>query len=188
MATVIEGLIYRADGKYEPHLVHRLDKLTSGVLLAAKNKQTTRELSEIIKSNSSEKYYKTLVYGVPKMKKAFIESVVDGKEAILEYETEKIFNTSLGRFSLVDINLITGRKHQIRVQFSGKNLPVLGDDYYGDKEINKLFRKNFGLKRFFLHAYKMKFQFKDKKYTFTADLYKDLSEVLKRLEFSESGD
>ncbi len=68
-------------------------------------------------------------------------SLVDEKEAYLKYEIVEKFKTNHGVFTLVRIELLTGRKHQIRVQFSEAGFPIAGDDTYGNREINKILRK-----------------------------------------------
>ncbi|MDN5342477.1 RluA family pseudouridine synthase [Oceanotoga sp. DSM 15011] len=182
MVTIIEGVKYHANDSYDPHLVHRLDKLTSGVLIIAKNKNTSRLLSEIIQSRKAKKYYLTLLKGTLKNKSGELKSLVDSKEAHSEYSVLKEYETNLGFFSLVKVLIHTGRKHQIRVQFSEIGNPVLGDDHYGDRALNREVKNNYGLRRFFLHAYNLKFNFKNKDYDLTAELDKDLKKVLSRIE------
>ncbi|HOO75319.1 MAG: RluA family pseudouridine synthase [Thermotogae bacterium] len=180
MVTVIEGLMFYADGKFDPHLVHRLDKLTSGVCVVSKTKEVSRELSDIIINRDADKYYFALVCGKPK-NSGMLESVVDGKTARLEYKVRNVYNLPEGIFSLVDIHLFTGRKHQIRVQFSQINCPVAGDDTYGDRLLNREMRKKYGLRRFFLHAYRLKFNYKNTPYDFNAKLSDDLESVIQEI-------
>jgi len=116
--TIIEGVMYYSNGEFEPHLVHRLDKLTSGVMIIAKSKQTARDISHLIKSRESQKFYIALLIGELKNKKGKLTSLVDEKEAYLKYEIIEKFKTKQGTFTLVGIELLTGRKHQIRVQFA----------------------------------------------------------------------
>ena len=183
MVTIIEGVQYYAKNlreTFEPHLVHRLDKLTSGTLIIAKNKMVSRDLSTLISSRKANKYYKTLVLGRLKQT-GTLNSLINEKKAKLTYSLIEEFTLPEGTFSYVDIHLLTGRKHQIRVQFSNIGHPIIGDDLYGKKEVNKIFRKKYGLKRFFLHAYNLKFEYKNKKYDFSAPLYSDLEKVLETL-------
>lgn len=179
--TIIEGVMYYSNGEFEPHLVHRLDKLTSGVMIIAKSKQTARDISHLIKSRESQKFYIALLVGELKNKKGKLTSLVDEKEAYLKYEIIEKFKTNQGTFTLVGIELLTGRKHQIRVQFADAGYPVAGDDTYGDREINKILKKNYNLKRFFLHANKISFNYNGTQYEFIAPLSQDLQIVLARL-------
>ena len=141
------------------NFVNRIDKLTSGLVIGAKNSKALRELNKI-KENSIEKYYKTVVSG--KVKKNFIinEKLVkneeknkstiskNGKDSITEVYVEK----NNDEFSLLKIKLITGRTHQIRSHLSSKGFYIIGDIKYGNPEINRFFRTNFDLKSQFLHA------------------------------------
>ncbi|PNR92315.1 RluA family pseudouridine synthase [Petrotoga sp. 9PWA.NaAc.5.4] len=184
MATIIEGVMYYSDGQFEPHLVHRLDKLTSGVMIIAKNKQTARELTELIKGRESKKFYLSLLVGDLKKKEGFLSTPVYGKEAYLEYKVIKKYKTPEGIYTLVEIELHTGRKHQIRIQFANLGYPIAGDDTYGNKGQNRILRKKYNLRRFFLHASKLSFNFKGQYFEFSAPLSEDLQSVLERLEKS----
>ncbi|TGG89135.1 RluA family pseudouridine synthase [Geotoga petraea] len=181
MVTIIEGAKYNSKDEYEPHLVHRLDKLTSGALLIAKNKVMSRILSKKIKSRETKKYYITLLIGNIDSS-GTLKSQVEGKEAVLKYK--KIDNFKIDNISLsfVEVELLTGRKHQIRKQFADISHPVAGDNLYGDKEINKMLKRKVGLRRFFLHSFRFYFEMNGKTYDIKAPLYKDLEDVLKRLE------
>jgi 23S rRNA pseudouridine955/2504/2580 synthase len=181
MVTIIEGAKYNSNGEYEPHLVHRLDKLTSGALLIAKNKVMSRILSSKIKSRDTKKYYITLLIGEVD-KKGTLESEVEGKKAILKYERINVFQTKLTALSLVEVELMTGRKHQIRKQFADVSHPVAGDNLYGNKKINKELKKTLGLRRFFLHSFRFYFELNGQIFDIKAPLYSDLEDVLKRLE------
>ncbi|KLO23550.1 pseudouridine synthase [Marinitoga sp. 1197] len=181
--TIIEGVLYYSKGEFEPHLVHRLDKHTSGVLVIAKNKQVARELTDIIKGRDITKKYYALVLGKLKGKNNKLESVFEDKKALLFYDVVdnyKIENTDL---SFVDVEIKTGRKHQIRKQFAEIKSPVAGDNKYGNFEINKKLKRLIGLKRYFLHSYFLEFIYKNKRYTLISNLTPDLKKVLDRLDF-----
>jgi 23S rRNA pseudouridine955/2504/2580 synthase len=179
--TVIEGLLYYANGKFEPHLVHRLDKHTSGVLVIAKNKQVSRELTEIIKGRDITKKYQSLVLGKLQGEHKKLESVLEDKKAVLYYDVLENYRIRDINLTLVDIELKTGRKHQIRKQFADIGSPVAGDNKYGDFEINRELKKLIGLKRYFLHSYFLEFTYKNKRYTLISNLTDDLKKVLDRL-------
>ncbi|GAB6188750.1 RluA family pseudouridine synthase [Marinitoga arctica] len=179
--TIIEGLLFYANGSFEPHLVHRLDKHTSGVLVIAKNKQVARELTDIIKGREIIKKYQALVIGKLKKENKKIESILEDKKAVLFYDVLDIYKIKNIDLTLVDIELKTGRKHQIRKQFAEIKCPIAGDNKYGNFEINRELKKMIGLKRYFLHSYFLEFIYKNKRYTLISNLTYDLKKVLERL-------
>jgi len=121
-------------------IVHRLDQLTSGVLVFAKNEQAKFRLQEQWKY--TEKKYIAIVYGHFARKEGFISSYLAENRAFVVYSTDdpakgrpaktayKVLKESW-RFSLLEINLLTGRKNQIRVHMADKGHPVVGDRKYG---------------------------------------------------------
>ena len=136
----------------EPYVavIHRLDKPVSGVMVYAKTKKAAAALSEQVQSRKMDKYYEAVVCGKPVdnvdkfvdyLKKSVdgnYSQVVDkedneGKRAELTFETVKTVETEDGDLSLVRIHLLTGRHHQIRVQFSHHGLPLFGDGRYNPK-------------------------------------------------------
>lgn len=134
-------------------------------------------------------------------KKMSISSEEKGRKAVTEYKVRKFLkdanastsfrdgvndDISVGKYSLLDINLKTGRTHQIRVHMEAIGYPVVGDIVYGKEKINKYFTKEFGLKRQFLHAASLTITHPgtDKKITFSSDLPSDLSKALKGLKQS----
>lgn len=143
-----------------PGIVHRLDKDTSGVLLAAKTSEAHRALVELFSQRKIQKSYVAVAIGTPPegrlsapMKRHPIrrqEMAVDetGKEAISDIKVLKK-NSAL---SFVEIGLITGRTHQIRVHLKHLKTPVLGDPIYGSESTNK----KYGVQRQLLHAAKVK--------------------------------
>lgn len=198
LAHVGEGL-KGIGGVLRPGIVHRLDKDTSGLIVVAKSDLAHQGLVDIFKSRKVEKRYLALVCGNLKEDKGIIEGAigrnpvdrkkmaVDGvkaKEAVTEYIVEKRFETKWGDFCLVDIKLHTGRTHQIRVHFQSIGHPLAGDKAYGRDKINTKLEKAFGLKRQFLHAYKLKFAHpvNKKKIDLEIGLSNDLQKVLNDLE------
>lgn len=159
-------------GVLRPGIVHRLDKDTSGLIIVAKTDLTHQRLVEMFKKREVHKRYMALVYGNFDQKIGRIEGSIgrdsvhrkrmsiDGinaKEAITEFQVLEEFVSKMGKFSLLDINLLTGRTHQIRVHFQSIKHPLVGDQVYGSKKINDYFIDNFGFDRQFLHAYKLEF-------------------------------
>ena len=132
-------------------LVHRLDVVTGGVMLYSKNRNLTGKLSELVSHKEYKKTYLAVVTSRPESacgemtdllfhdKQRNKTYVVDRerrgvKPAALKYKTlESIILPSGEQISLVEIELLTGRTHQIRVQFSSRKMPLLGDGKYGDK-------------------------------------------------------
>ncbi len=179
--SIIEGLLYYGDKNgFDPFLVHRLDKDTSGVLIVAKSRNVARQLGALITSREVEKKYITLVVG--KAKEQTIEFPVDNLPAKSIVKVKRFFKTKLGEFTLLDVEIETGRKHQIRKHLSAVGTPVVGDDTYGDFKINREFKNLYGLKRQFLHCQSMKLAFEGKRLEFFAPLPADLVEVLKKME------
>jgi 23S rRNA pseudouridine1911/1915/1917 synthase len=148
MLTIIKNYIkekYNKSGNVYLGLVHRLDINTSGVMVFAKTSKAASRLSEDIKNNKLHKRYYCVVEGnitnggklidyLEKdeiIKKAFISK--NGKEAILEYNVIKNYKIDNNDVTLLEINLITGRFHQIRCQLSNIGHPLYGDKKYGSK-------------------------------------------------------
>lgn len=150
MLTLLKQYIkekYNKPGNVYLGLVHRLDINTSGVMVFAKTSKAAARLSESIKNNNLNKKYYCIVEGIlngngilkdnilkdEQNKKGYVDP--NGKEAILEYNVIKNFKINNDDVSLLDINLITGRFHQIRVQFSNIGHPLYGDKKYGSKKV-----------------------------------------------------
>lgn len=165
-------------------LVHRLDKDTSGVLLIAKNIETANALTKIFKSkNNIKKEYLAFIYGYPKNKcgtinfplikkydnnieKVYVDKV-NGKEAVTKYEIIKYYKKY--DISLVKIEILTGRTHQIRVHFKEIGYPIVGDYKYGKK--NNIFNNTCFLgKNLLLHSYRTSLKFFGKDYVFIAKI------------------
>lgn len=147
MLTMVKQYIkekYNKPGNVFVGLVHRLDRMTSGVMVFAKTSKGASRLNEQIRNNNMEKKYYALVEGNTPSKgtlinylykneelvKSFVtDDINKGKRAELQYETQKQGKNQ----SLVDVSLITGRHHQIRVQFAHIGHPLVGDSLYGSK-------------------------------------------------------
>jgi 23S rRNA pseudouridine1911/1915/1917 synthase len=144
-----------------PGIVHRLDKDTSGVLIVAKTGQGERQIARQIRDRTVIKRYLALVEGHPSPAHGRIDApiardprhrqrmavVAGGRDALTEYRTQR----TIGPFSLLELNLITGRTHQIRVHLAAIGHPVVGDPVYGRP------RKD-GPPRQFLHAWRIGFR------------------------------
>lgn len=178
-----------------PGVVHRLDKDTSGVLLMVRNRAAYNNLIGQFKNRTVKKSYLALVRGIPEHEEAVIDSPVGrslrdrkkmalsseslGKNAVSEYKVIKKFDGC----SLLRVRIKTGRTHQIRVHMAAIGHPVIGDEVYGDKKLNKMFREKFGLERQFLHAEMLKFKSPGtgKNETVKSELPEDLQKVLDKL-------
>lgn len=146
-------------------LVHRLDQGTSGVLLAALNPACAARCREAFESGQVEKNYLALLSGIlpphGTWKDALIERRSSGRVRVVvrpgvKPDAELHFRTTASsprlKLCLLELRLITGRTHQIRVQAATRHRPVLGDDVYGDFSRNRWARRELGLRRMFLHA------------------------------------
>jgi tRNA pseudouridine32 synthase/23S rRNA pseudouridine746 synthase len=111
-------------------LVHRLDRATSGLILIAHSKHAATALSQLFSDHHINKYYKALVKGSPKVPQT-INIRLDGKPAITQLLALKT-STNNNRYSLLDIQILTGKKHQIRQHLAQLNYPILGDRLYGN--------------------------------------------------------
>lgn len=177
--TLIQGLIFYGNKEgFQPHLVHRLDRDTSGALVVAKNLRTARTLSRMFKERLVEKEYISLVCGQLESP-GTIDIPLDETEAITEYRPLENFQDT----TLVSVILHTGRTHQIRRHFALIGNPVVGDVLYGDKAMNALYKEKYGLRRQFLHCIRLSFANPSEpgKLQIKAPISQDLAQVLRRL-------
>lgn len=179
-------------GEYYPNkllrngIVHRLDKGTSGMVVVARTEESLIELKRQFKQRLVRKRYYVVVCGdlskvgevdmpINRSRYTFGKFKVseEGKRAVTEFEVIKKFKINGRVFSVVDINLKTGRTHQIRVHFSYLGWPLLGDKVYGGQVIDILQRP-------FLHAYKLEFSHpvSQKQMLFQSEMAADLQKVL----------
>jgi 23S rRNA pseudouridine1911/1915/1917 synthase len=182
-------------GQKRPGIVHRLDKDTSGLIIVAKNDSAHNSVATQIQARKVKKIYVTLLKGRLKPEEGSIEAplLITGgrgpkdvhisaaraaKYALTHYKVLKY----VGGYSLVQVQIVTGRTHQIRVHFAGIGHPVCGDDMYGDASVNRQLRP-LGLTRQFLHAAELEFIHPTTKKILhlKAPLPKDLEDVLKKL-------
>ena len=177
-------------------LVHRLDKQTSGIVMLAKDRQTLQQLHELLRGDDAqeriEKHYQTLVLGRWNLGRRQVNLELERQQGKLKKVAVKkggklsssIFSLSklYGKESLLDVQILTGRMHQIRTQLAYLGFPILGDDRYGDYKANHFYRKK-GLKRLFLHAAEIKFQLPltGRRYHLQAPLPQDLVYFLDKL-------
>jgi 23S rRNA pseudouridine1911/1915/1917 synthase len=189
-------------GSVRPGIVHRLDKDTSGLLVAAKTESAHESLADQFRAREVFKGYVALVYGVVKQESGRIEQpiardprnrtrmavVPGGRGALSLYKVRRSYDT----FTLLDVELKTGRTHQIRVHLAWLKHPVVADELYGggrensvrDVQLRARIRK---LKRQFLHAERLSFRHPQtgEALKFAAPLPAELTQFLEMLERSE---
>lgn len=158
------------ESTFTPGPVHRLDRNTSGIVIFGKTLAALQDLNEMMKKRHHiEKSYMTICKGkltkqqelVGYVKKIDNEDRVrfvkkDDKDALMMKTIVKPIRTT-NDFSLVEVKIITGRMHQIRIHLSSIDHPVIGDRKYGDFALNKQMKQQFGLNNQLLHAYKINF-------------------------------
>jgi 23S rRNA pseudouridine1911/1915/1917 synthase len=203
--TLANGLAYHFQklstraGEIRPGIVHRLDKGTSGLMVVAKNESTHESLSDQFRGREIFKSYIALVHGVIKQESGRIEQpiardprtrirmavVPAGRGALSLYSVRRSFRS----FTLLDVELKTGRTHQIRVHLAWLKHPVVGDEIYGggrdktvqDVKLRAAIRK---LQRQFLHAERLGFRHptSGEWMQFVAPLPDDLNKLLAELD------
>ena len=175
------------EARYRPQgiasrLVHRLDKDTSGVLIAAKKEATARQFEGLFADGGVEKEYVCLLVGRFQQNEGTIDLQLSGREgkavrALTRFRVAKRFSET----TLVRANIATGRMHQIRLHFARYGHPVVMDEQHGDFSYNKKFRKAYGLRRQFLHASTVALEYRGKRRSWTAPLPADLAKTLELL-------
>jgi len=168
----------------KPYSVHRLDKDTSGVFLIAKNRNTAKLLTSLFRLRKIHKTYIAICYGELESKKGIFNQNLtryEGKKEIIEKSKTlyKVIDKN-SNCTLLEMNPVTGRKHQLRKQLSIIGHPIYGDDKY-------TFEKNLKTKNkeLMLHSYMIKFIINNKKYTYKALLPSYFKKLIKtkRLNF-----
>ena len=188
--TLVNALLANLDslggigGELRPGIVHRLDKETSGLMLVAKNDETQEELSRMLKDREIEKHYRALAEGRFKEPEGEIDAPIDrskkdrkkmavdpeGREAVTEW---KVMAEGRG-CTLLDVHILTGRTHQIRVHLKSIHHPVCGDPIYGAE-------KGVKVPCLMLHAFSLAFEHPrtHEKMAFQAPLPEDFLKGLK---------
>lgn len=126
---------YDKPGNVYLGIVHRIDRPASGVVIFAKTSKAAARLSEQFKNHKITKIYYTVTQNIPKIAKQNLKQNIitfkNNKKISVNVELSYSIKKTVDDFALVKVNLITGKKHQIRIQFSDMNTPVLGDLRYG---------------------------------------------------------
>jgi len=206
--TLVNALLHHCHdlsgvgGELRPGIVHRLDKETSGVMVATKDDRTHQCLARQFKAHSIERRYRALVHGNlekergtvdqtvgrhPVHRKKMAANVRGGRRAVTHWQVRRRYTED--RLTLVDLTLETGRTHQIRVHMASLNCPVVGDPLYGggarakglgDTSLRQMVN---ALDRQFLHAWQLGFSHPaGGHYLFQAPLPEELQDVLQYLE------
>ena len=163
---------YQPDSElsFAPALVNRIDRNTSGIIIAAKNAEALRILNQKLKDREMHKLYLCVVLGKPEKQSGILTGFLEKNEkqnrvyvsnreksGAKQISTKYTVLGSKKGLSLLEVELLTGRTHQIRAHFASCGHPLLGDGKYGTNEQNKKFG---GYKKQFLYSYKLIFDFK----------------------------
>lgn len=164
-------------GEYDPQVeitftpapCNRLDRNTSGIVIYGKNYDSLKLLNEMIKNRNIKKYYEAMIKG--KIKEGLYEGYIlkDMKNNMsIVYDIPKKYTKKIsmgvkviqtcGTYSLVELELITGRSHQLRAHLAHLGNPIIGDAKYGIAKLNSFFYNKYGLKYQYLYAYKLNFR------------------------------
>ena len=167
---------------YKPYIVHRLDKETSGVLIVAKTREYAQLFTSLFRIRKIHKTYIALTYGKINKPKNIL------KDDLVTYEkNKKIVQKAISNlkvlktsdyYSYVQLNPITGRKHQLRKQLYKLGYPIIGDNKYFINKIDNERKKR--TSSLLLHAYKIKFMINNIQYNFKAKYNQEFEEFLKK--------
>ena len=153
---------------FRPAVMNRLDRNTTGIVLCGLSLPGEQFLAEILRERSAKKLYRTLVFGCPEDGVFAAWHRPSGKDGLVKISDEPVGGASPIRTGIrtiecrdgmayLEIDLLTGKKHQIRAHLAHLGFPVAGDEKYGSREKNRELRKRFGLRSQFLHAYGFSF-------------------------------
>jgi 23S rRNA pseudouridine1911/1915/1917 synthase len=205
--TLVNALLHRfralsqVGGELRPGIVHRLDRNTSGLIVVAKNDIAHRRLAAQFSGREISKQYVALVHGWLKQPTGTISAAISrdqsrrtrmtvrghsGRAAVSHYAAVSKFESPYGKFSVVEVNIETGRTHQIRVHLASIGHPVVGDTLYGAPAVIRVPKGelSISLPRHFLHAAKLQFRqpTSGKELSFASKLPEELQQFLRALQ------
>ena len=187
--SLVHGLLYKFkefekfNDEQRPGIVHRIDRGTSGLLIVARNTRSQIRFSNMFKDREIKKTYLAIVKGHPPKEGKIIYPIgrhpskrhlmshlsYDGKPSLTFYKVLQYYKNE----SLVEVRIITGRTHQIRVHFAAMGHGLIGDDSYGSQ--SKL------ISRPALHAYKISFEYKNQTFEYKKEAPQDFKELINQL-------
>jgi len=201
--TLVHGLLFHCEdlagigGEERPGIVHRLDKDTSGVMVVAKTDLAHQSLVEQFKDRRVGKIYRAIVNGRPVAESGRIDRPIgrhpvqrrkmavseQGRRAVTNWRVLERFSPD---FAYLELELETGRTHQIRVHLASLGYPVSGDELYGRQDRKRL--DDLGVARQCLHSFRISFSHPrtGEALSFTAPLWPDMEQVLARLRAREN--
>jgi 23S rRNA pseudouridine1911/1915/1917 synthase len=203
--TLVNALLHRfgqlsaMGGDLRPGIVHRLDKATSGLIVVAKNDASHRKLAAQFAGRRVQKTYQALVHGWLDQDRGTIAKSIrrdrlrrtrmttrrlGGREAVTRYFVQQRIHSDYGKFTFLELEIDTGRTHQIRVHLASLGHPVVGDTLYGaPREVHKKNSRPISLARNFLHAARLQLEHPRTGETlrFSLPLPRELSEFLAHL-------
>lgn len=159
----------KKENTFTPALANRIDRNTGGIVIGAKNSEALRVINQKIRDRELHKFYLCLLINEPKRKEAVLKDYLiknektnkvtvlkkntdNSKEIVTEYKVVQ----SANNLTLCEVELHTGRTHQIRAHMASIHCPILGDNKYGDKKVNSKYKLN----KQCLYSYKLCFDFK----------------------------
>ncbi len=192
--SVVNGLLYHFkefqafEDAERPGIVHRIDRDTSGILIIARTRVAQIALCKMFKDRAIEKTYLAVASGITRPTGTI--DIPLGRHAVLSHKqaayglyckdaiTKYTLKKELKKASLLEVKLITGRTHQIRVHFAAVGHPLLGDSLYGNR--SEL------IQRQALHAWKISFLWKGKQYSFHAEPPNDFNRLINQLDVDQA--
>lgn len=164
-----EEYIPSEEKTFTPSICNRLDRNTSGIIIGGKNHITLQIMNEVIKKDRIKKIYRCIVKGSLNSQRELEDYIVkDTKRNTVSISRNKTLNSKKihtiikpiktnGSYTLLEVELKTGRSHQIRAHLSSIGYPIIGDTKYGDRKVNDFFKKKYNLTTQFLHGHKITF-------------------------------
>lgn len=158
---------------FKPSVCNRLDRNTSGIVICGKSLPGLQKMSALLKERTIHKFYRCIVAGQMR-ESCHLEGYLcknhatnkvtisnENTEDAVEIKTNYTPLQIIGRNTVVEVELITGKTHQIRAHLASTGFPIVGDYKYGNKSVNQQYKKNYALESQLLHAYRLEFPVMD---------------------------